>query len=81
MFPADFLRERGMAVYVETEQSVSFLVVPEAAHELADAMELTEAERTALAQAEDILIVEVAKATAESNEDADDIAAQEEGNE
>ena len=52
-----------------------------AAHELADAMELPEAERTALAQAEDILIVEVAKATAESNEDAADIAAQEEGNE
>ena len=78
---ADFLREHGMAVYAEQEDSVSYLVVPEAAHELAAAMELPEAERTALAQAEDILIVEVAKATAESNEDADDIAAQEEGNE
>ena len=78
---ADFLREHGMAVFAEQEDSVSYLVVPEAAHELADAMELPEAERTALAQAEDILIVEVAKATAESNEDAADIAAQEEGSE
>lgn len=58
---ADFLREHGMAVFAEQEDSVSYLVVPEAAHELADAMELPEAERTALAQAEDILIVEVAK--------------------
>lgn len=58
---ADFLREHGMAVFAEQENSVSYLVVPEAAHELADAMELPEAERTALAQAEDILIVEVAK--------------------
>ena len=78
---ADFLREHGMAVYAEQEDSVSYLVVPETAHELAAAMELPEAERTALAQAEDILIVEVAKAAAESNEDAADIAAQEEGNE
>ena len=78
---ADFLREHGMAVYAEQEDSVSYLVVPEAAHELAAAMELPEAERAALAQAEDILIVEVAKAAAESNEDAADIAAQEEGNE
>ena len=78
---ADFLREHGIAVFAEQEDSVSYLVVPEAAHELADAMELPEAERAALAQAEDILIVEVAKATAESNEDAADIAAQEEGNE
>jgi len=70
-----------MAVFAEQEDSVSYLVVPEAAHVLADAMELPEAERAALAQAEDILIVEVAKATAESNEDAADIAAQEEGNE
>ena len=78
---ADFLREHGMAVYAEQEDSVSYLVVPEAAHELAAAMALPEAERAALAQAEDILIVEVAKAAAESNEDAADIAAQEEGNE
>lgn len=58
---ADFLREHGMAVYAEQEDSVSYLVVPEAAHELAAAMELPEAERAALAAAEDILIVEVAK--------------------
>ena len=43
---ADFLREHGMAVFAEQEDSVSYLVVPEAAHELADAMELPEAERT-----------------------------------
>ena len=78
---ADFLREHGMAVYAEQEDSVSYLVVPEAAHELAAAMELPEAERTALAQAEDILIVEVAKAAPAADERADDIAAQEEGNE
>ena len=78
---ADFLREHGMAVYAEQEDSVSYLVVPEAAHELAAAMELPEAERTALAAAEDILIVEVAKAAPAANESADDIAAQEEGNE
>ena len=58
---ADFLREHGMAVFAEQEDSVSYLVVPEAAHELADAMELPEAERAALRQADDILIVEVAK--------------------
>ena len=78
---ADFLREHGMAVYTEEEGSVSYLVVPEAAHELAAAMALPEAERTALAQAEDILIVEVAKAAPAADERADDIAAQEEGNE
>ena len=78
---ADFLREHGMAVYAEQEDSVSYLVVPEAAHELAAAMALPEAERAALAQAEDILIVEVAKAAPVADERADDIAAQEEGNE
>lgn len=78
---ADFLREHGMAVYAEAEDSVSYLVVPEAAHELAAAMELPEAERTALSQAEDILIVEVAKAAPAADEGAEDIAAQEEGNE
>ena len=78
---ADFLREHGMAVYVETSDSVSYLVVPEAAHELAAAMALPEAERAALAAAEDILIVEVAKAAPANDESADDIAAQEEGNE
>ena len=58
---AEFLHERGMAVYAENDDYVSYLVVAEAAHELADAMELPEAERAALRQADDILIVEVAK--------------------
>ena len=78
---ADFLREHGMAVYAENDDYVSYLVVAEAAHELADAMELPEAERAALRQADDILIVEVAKAAPAADERADDIAAQEEGNE
>lgn len=78
---AEFLRERGMAVYAENDECVSYLVVAETAHDLADTMELPEAERAALAQAEDILIVEVAKAAPAADESADDIAAQEEGNE
>lgn len=78
---AEFLHERGMAVYAENDEYVSYLVVAEAAHDLADAMELPEAERTALRQADDILIVEVAKAAPAADERADDIAAQEEGNE
>ncbi len=77
---AEFLRERGMAVYAENDECVSYLVVAETAHDLADTMELPEAERAALAQAEDILIVEVAKAAPAADESADDIAAQEEGN-
>ena len=75
---AEFLRERGMAVYAETEQSVSFLVVPEAAHELADAMALPESERTALRQADDILIVEVAKTVPAVEAPAENIPADEE---
>ena len=78
---AEFLHERGMAVYAENDDYVSYLVVAEAAHELADAMELPEAERAALRQADDILIVEVAKTAPAVDERADDIAAQEEGNE
>ena len=78
---AEFLRERGMAVYAENDECVSYLVVAETAHDLADTMELPEAERAALAQAEDILIVEVAKAAPAADESADDIVAQEEGNE
>ena len=78
---AEFLRERGMAVYAENDECVSYLVVAETAHDLADTMELPEAERAALAQAEDILIVEVAKAAPAADESADNIAAQEEGNE
>ena len=78
---AEFLCERGMAVYAENDECVSYLVVAETAHDLADTMELPEAERAALAAAEDILIVEVAKAAPAADESADDIAAQEEGNE
>ena len=78
---ADFLREHGMAVFAEQEDSVSYLVVPEAAHELADAMELPEAERTALAQAEDILIVEVAKTAPAVEEPAENTPAGEEESE
>ena len=78
---AEFLHERGMAVYAENDEYVSYLVVAEAAHDLADAMELPEAERAALRQADDILIVEVAKTAPANDERADDIAAQEEGNE
>ena len=78
---AEFLHERGMAVYAENDEYVSYLVVAETAHDLSDAMELPEAERTALAAAEDILIVEVTKAAPAADESADNIAAQEEGNE
>ena len=66
---AEFLRERGMAVYVESEQSVSFLVVPEAAHELSTALALNEEETAALTAADDFVIVEVAKAPAEESEE------------
>ncbi len=75
---ADFLREHGMAVFAEQENSVSYLVVPEAAHELADAMELPEAERTALRQADDILIVKVAKTAPAVEEPAENTPAGEE---
>lgn len=66
---AEFLRERGMAVYTESEQSVSFLVVPEAAHELSTALALNEEETAALTAADDLVIVEVAKAPAEESEE------------
>ena len=66
---AEFLRERGMAVYAESEQSVSFLVVPEAAHELSTALALNEEEAAALTAADGLVIVEVAKAPAEESEE------------
>ena len=74
---ADFLREHGMAVYVEAEDSVSYLVVPETAHELSEALPLDEEEKAALAAAEDLVIVEVAKA---EEAPAENNAAEEEGN-
>lgn len=74
---ADFLREHGMAVYVEAEDSVSYLVVPETAHELSEALPLDEEEKAALAAAEELVIVEVAKA---EEAPAENNAAEEEGN-
>lgn len=74
---ADFLREHGMAVYVEAEDSVSYLVVPEIAHELSEALPLDEEEKAALAAAEELVIVEVAKA---EEAPAENNAAEEEGN-
>lgn len=78
---AEFLHERGMAVYAENDEYVSYLVVAEAAHDLADAMELPEAERTALRQADDILIVEVAKTAPAAEEPAENTPAGEEESE
>lgn len=78
---AEFLHERGMAVYAENDEYVSYLVVAEAAHDLADAMELPEAERTALRQADDILIVEVAKTAPAIEEPAENTPAGEEESE
>ena len=78
---AEFLHERGMAVYAENDEYVSYLVVAEAAHDLADAMELPEAERTALRQADDILIVEVAKTAPAVEEPAENTPAGEEESE
>lgn len=74
---ADFLREHGMAVYTETEDSVSYLVVPETAHELSEALPLDEEEKAALAAAKELVIVEVAKA---EEAPAENNAAEEEGN-
>ena len=78
---AEFLHERGMAVYAENDGYVSYLVVAEAAHDLVDAMELPEAERTALRQADDILIVEVAKTAPAVEEPAENTPAGEEESE
>jgi len=75
---AEFLHERGMAVYAENDEYISYLVVAEAAHDLADAMELPEAERAALRQASDILIVEVAKTAPAVEEPAENTPAGEE---
>ena len=63
------------------DEYVSYLVVAEAAHDLADAMELPEAERTALRQADDILIVEVAKTAPAVEEPAENTPAGEEESE
>ncbi len=78
---AEFLHARGMAVYAENDEYISYLVVAEAAHDLADAMELPEAERAALRQADDILIVEVAKTAPAVEEPVENTPAGEEESE
>ena len=61
----------------EAADSVSYLVVPETAHELSEALPLDEEEKAALAAAEELVIVEVAKA---EEAPAENNAAEEEGN-
>jgi hypothetical protein len=57
---ADFLAASGMAVYDETEESVSYLVTPEVAHELAAG--LASGETAALLSAvSDLTVIEVEK--------------------
>ena len=78
---AEFLSARGMAVYDETEDYVSYLVVPEAARELAELPDVPEAERAALREVSDLLIVEVTKAAAdETAESAEEPGVEEEVN-
>lgn len=67
----DFLAERGMAVYSETEESVSFLVTPEVAHELGAEIAADEDAAAALMGADEILIVEIAKTQPDAQAGAD----------
>lgn len=60
----EFLSACGMAVYAESDDYISYLVVPEAARELADLPDVPEAERAVLREADDLLIVEVTKPSA-----------------
>lgn len=68
---AEFLSARGMAVYSETDESVSFLVTPEVAHELGAEIMTDAAAAAALTGADDILIVEVGKAQPDTEPDTD----------
>ena len=68
---ADFLITRGMAVYSETEESVSFLVTPEVAHELGAEILMDEDTAAALAEADALLIVEIGRAQPTADADAD----------
>ena len=68
---ADFLAGRGMAVYSETEESVSFLVTPEVAHELGAEIAADEDAAAALMGADEILIVEIAKVQPDAQAGAD----------
>lgn len=67
----DFLITRGMAVYDETEESVSFLVTPEVARELGAALVTDEDAAAALSQADEILIVEVTTAQSAEQSEAE----------
>ena len=67
----DFLAGRGMAVYSETEESVSFLVTPEVAHELGAEIAADEDAAAALMGADEILIVEIAKTQPDAQAGAD----------
>lgn len=67
----DFLIMRGMAVYDETEESVSFLVTPEVARELGAALVTDEDAAAALSQADEILIVEVTTAQSAEQSEAE----------
>lgn len=67
----DFLITRGMAVYDETEKSVSFLVTPEVARELGAALVTDEDAAAALSQADEILIVEVTTAQSAEQSEAE----------
>ena len=60
---------------------MSYLVVPEAARELAELPDVPETERAALREASDLLIVEVTKAAAdETAESAEEPGVEEEVN-
>lgn len=68
---AEFLSARGMAVYSENEESVSFLVTPEVARELGAALVTDEDAAAALSQADEILIVEVTTAQSAEQSEAE----------
>lgn len=68
---AEFLSARGMAVYSENEESVSFLVTPEVARELGAAFVTNEDAAAVLSQADEILIVEVAAAQSAEQSEAE----------
>lgn len=75
---AEFLSMRGMAVYEETEESVSFLVTPEVSHELAAEESLGAEVSALLADTDELVIVEV-RIEAGENSEAEDSSADESG--
>lgn len=56
----NFLVARGMAVYDETEESVSYLVTPEVAHELAVSL-VTDEAAAVLSEVSELTVIEVEK--------------------